>query len=49
MNTTVTCSISNAEEVSKILKNAKIHQAYIKYQTNALFSFAVGVPSKLIT
>ena len=46
MNTVVTCSISNVEEVSKILKNAKIHQAYIKYQTNV---FAVEVPSKLVT
>ena len=49
MNTVVTCSISNAEEVSKRLKNAKIHQVYIKYQTNALFFFPVGVPSNLVT
>ena len=47
-NIVVTCSISNAEQESKRLNNAKIHEAYIKYQTNALYFFSVGVPSKFI-
>ena len=46
MNIIVT-SISNAEEESKRLNNAKIHPVYIKYQTNVSFFFSVGVPSKL--
>ena len=49
MNTVVIFSISNAEVESKRLKNAKIHQVCMKYQTNALFFFPAVVPSKLVT
>ena len=37
------------KKVKDYIQNAKIHQVYIKYQTNALFFFSVGVPSKSVT
>ena len=34
------------KKVKDYIQNGKIHQLYIKYQTNALFFFLVGIPSK---
>ena len=55
MNTFVTGTLQHVaqvllkKKVKDYIQNAKIHQVYIKYQTNALFFFSVGVPSKSVT
>ena len=54
MNTFVTGPLQHVvlvlqkKKVKDYIQNAKIHQVYIKYQTNALFFFSVGVPSKSV-
>ena len=55
MNTFVTgplqheALVMQKRKVKDYIQNPKLHQVYIKYQTNALFFFSVGVPSKSVT
>ena len=55
MNTFVTGPLQHVllvlqkKKVKDYIQNAKIHQVHIKYQTNALFFFSVGLPSKSVT
>ena len=41
--------VMQKKKVKDYIQNPKLHQVYIKYQTNALFFFSVGVPSKSVT
>ena len=41
--------VTQEKKVKDYIQNAKKHQVYIKYQTNAVFFFSVTVPSKSVT
>ena len=41
--------VMQKKKVKDCIQNAIINQVYMKYQTNALFFFSVGVPSKSVT